>query len=198
MPQNGSRSFRARRNVMVGATTTFFRRGCGNDDKTGRCLGRDGVRTAGSVMLSGGRSASSKNISSRPPGTISVRNRPPLAPAVISCRVPRGTRMYDPGPAWICCWPTANVNSPSRMKKDSSMPPWTCGTVQTPAPPVNSARVKAPPVVASPAASTRIWMTPRLTVRPSPGATVCACPVRSIVLTHPVLCRGPSRAEGPA
>ena len=50
-------------------------------------------------------------------------------------------------------------------------------------PPVNSARVKAPLVAASPAASTRICMTPRLTVRPSPGATVCACPDSSIVLT---------------
>jgi len=34
------------------------------------CLAEIAARAAGSVMLSGGRPASSKNISSRPPGTI--------------------------------------------------------------------------------------------------------------------------------
>ncbi len=37
------------------------------------------ARTAGSVMLSCGKSASSKNISSRPPGTMRARNRGELA-----------------------------------------------------------------------------------------------------------------------
>lgn len=47
------------------------------------CLAEIAARAAGSVMLSGGRLASSKNISSRPPGTMRVRNRPPPVPAVI-------------------------------------------------------------------------------------------------------------------
>src|SRR5215472_16522161 len=52
------------------------------------CLAEIAARTAGSVMLSAGRSPSSKNISSRPPGTMRARSRPPSALAVITCRVP--------------------------------------------------------------------------------------------------------------
>jgi hypothetical protein len=46
-------------------------------------------------------------------------------------------------------------------------------------------------------ASTRIWMMPRLMVRPSPGATVCACPDSSIVPTPPCGLPGPSGAKDP-
>lgn len=50
-------------------------------------------------MALGGRVPSSKNILSRPPGTIRVRNLPPPSPATIPCLVSRGTSRYVPGVA---------------------------------------------------------------------------------------------------
>jgi len=74
--------------------------------------------TAVSVMLSGGKSASSKNISSRPPGD--HEGEQPAAPGTGGDRVPvpRGTSTYEPGLAATCSSPTAKVNSPSSPYAD--------------------------------------------------------------------------------
>jgi len=51
--------------------------------------------------------------------------------------------MYVPGPAGISSSPTVNVNSPSRMKNDSSISRCRCGTVHASSLPANSAGVNA-------------------------------------------------------
>jgi hypothetical protein len=43
---------------------------------------------------------------------MSARSRPPPAPAEIACRVPRGTKTYDPGPAGIVSSPTVKAYWP--------------------------------------------------------------------------------------
>ena len=62
---------------VVGAMTPATRM-LGGKAGIESCLAEIAARAAGSVMLSDGRSASSKNISSRPPGTRPVTARPML------------------------------------------------------------------------------------------------------------------------